>query len=148
MNPFERWTLWGSTAVVAVSGFAFLWMKYFVVPADPYAIVNHAWQPFFLKLHILSAPVLVFALGVVFLRHIWRQYRSGRPGGRRTGLTVLWVLVPMVATGYLLQTVASRDALRRIAWIHIVTSSAYVLAIAGHQVRALARGVAEDEPGA
>lgn len=148
MNPFERWTLWGSTAVVAVSGFAFLWLKYFVVPADPYAIVNHPWQPFFLKLHILSAPVLVFALGVVFLRHIWRRYRSGRPGGRRTGLTLLWVLVPMIATGYLLQTVASRDALGWIAWIHIVTSAIYVLAIAGHQIRALTRGVAEDDPAA
>jgi hypothetical protein len=138
MSPFERFLLWGSTAVVGLSGLAFLWMKYFVVPEDPYAIVNHPWQPFFLKLHILSAPVLVFAVGVVFLRHVWRQFRSGRPGGRRTGVTVVLVLVPMVFTGYLLQTVASRDALRWIAWIHIATSVAYVLAIGGHQLRTLA----------
>jgi cytochrome b subunit of formate dehydrogenase len=158
MNPFERWTLWGSTTVVAVSGFVFLWIKYFVVPQDPYAIVNHPWQPFFLKLHILSAPVLVFAVGVVFLRHIWRQLRSGRPGGRRTGVTILLVLVPMVATGYLLQTLASREALRWTAWVHIATGAAYVLAVAGHQARtlavqaaarrAVARAVAEDQPAA
>lgn len=156
MSPFERWTLWGSTAVVAVSGFAFLWLKYFVVPEDPYAIVNHPWQPFFLKLHILSAPALVFAVGVVFLRHIWRQFRSGRPGGRRTGLSVLVVLVPMVATGYLLQTVASREALRWLAWVHIAASVAYVLAIGGHQLRTVAvqaaerraRAVGEDESAA
>lgn len=137
MSPFERFLLWGSTTLVGVSGFAFLWMKYFVVPADPYAIVNHPWQPFFLKLHILSAPLLVFAVGVVFLRHIWRQFRSGRPGGRRTGLTVVLVLVPMVLSGYLLQTVASREALRWIAWTHIAASAAYVLAIGGHQLRTL-----------
>jgi hypothetical protein len=138
MSPFERWLLWGSTALVGLSGFAFLWLKYFVVPEDPYAVVNHPWQPFFLKLHILSAPLLVFAVGVVFLRHIWRQFRSGRPGGRRTGLTVVLVMLPMVATGYLLQTVASRDALRWLAWAHIATSTAYVLAIGGHQLRTLA----------
>ena len=156
MSPFEKWLLWGSTTVVAVSGFAFLWLKYFVIPADPYAIVHHPWQPFFLKLHILSAPFLVFAVGVVFLRHIWRQLRSGRPGGRRTGLTVLLVLVPMVVSGYLLQTVATREALRWIAWTHIAASAAYVLAIGGHQVRTLllpeggrrARPSAEDEPAA
>lgn len=160
MNPFERWMLWGSTAVVGLSGFVFLAFKYFVVPADPYAIVNHPWQPFFLKLHILSAPLLVFAVGVVFVRHIWRQFRSGRPGGRRTGLSVFLVMVPMVATGYLLQTVASREALRWLAWVHIATSTAYVLAIGGHQMRTLAveaaakrardaaRGAAEGEPAA
>ncbi|HEX6851337.1 MAG TPA: hypothetical protein VF139_07990 [Candidatus Polarisedimenticolaceae bacterium] len=160
MNPFERWMLWGSTTVVGLSGFAFLWLKHVAAPADPYAIVNHPWQPFFLKLHILSAPVLVFAVGVVFLRHIWRQFRSGRPGGRRTGLTVFAVMVPMVASGYLLQTVASRDALRWLAWIHIGTSTAYVLAIGGHQLRTLvvesaarraraaSRPAAEGEPAA
>lgn len=149
MSPFERWMLWGSTALVAISGFAFLGLKYLVAPADPYAIVNSPWQPFFLKLHILTAPLLVFAVGLVFLRHIWNQLRSGRPGGRRTGIAVLGVLVPMIATGYLLQTVSSREAAWWVALAHIVTGVAYVAAVAGHQLRSLAAGAgsrAEPEP--
>ena len=138
MTAFEKAILWGSTALVSVSGIVFLILKYFVVSDDPFAVVNHPWQPFFLKMHVLSAPLLVFAVGVVFLRHIWRQFRSRLPAGRRTGILVFVVLVPMVASGYLIQTATSKPVLFGLAMVHIVTGIGYVASIAGHQVRAWA----------
>lgn len=138
MTPFERRLLWSSTIVVGLSGLAFLWLKYFVVPDDPFAIVNHPWQPFVLKVHVVSAPFLVFAVGAVFLRHVWRQFRSGRPEGRHTGVVLMLVLAPMVLSGYLLQAVTSRPALRTVAWVHIGTGVLYLAAMGAHQLRATA----------
>lgn len=138
MTPFEKAILWGSTALVSVSGIVFLVLKYFVVSDDPFAVVNHPWQPFFLKMHVLTAPLLVFAVGVVFLRHIWRQFRSGLAAGRRTGILVFVILVPMVVSGYLIQTATSRPVLSLLAMVHIVAGIGYVVSIAGHQLRAWA----------
>lgn len=138
MSAFERALLWGSTALVAVSGSVFAILKYLVVSDDPDALVNHPWQPFFLKMHVLSAPALVFAVGVVFMKHVWKQWRSKTPPGRKTGATVFLLLAPMVASGYLIQTVADRSVLWWIVAVHLVTGLGYVVAIGGHQIRALA----------
>ena len=82
--------------------------------------IHHPLQPLVLKLHVLSAPVLVFALGVVYTRHVVRQWRSGRSAGRSSGVGIVSTLLPMVLSGYLIQTVSAgelalprRDAPRR-----------------------------------
>ena len=75
MTRAERWLLWTSTLAVAVSGFGFAWAKYLVRSDDPFAVVHHPLQPFFLKMHVLTAPILVFAVGFLFSRHV-----VGRPG--------------------------------------------------------------------
>lgn len=138
MNRFERAVLWGSTLLVTLSGIAYAILKYFVVGEDPFAIANHPWQPFFLKMHVLSAPALVFGVGVVFTKHVWTQWRSGTPAGRRTGATVLLLLMPMVITGYLIQTVTVRSLLWWVVAAHLVTGGGYIVAIAGHRIRASA----------
>ena len=134
MNAFEKWLLWTSTALVAVSGIVYGWMKYFLAPADPFSAVGHPLQPFFLKLHVLSSPVLVFAVGVVFTRHIWRQYRSRLQDGRRSGLSLLLTFVPMVASGYLVQVVTARTALWWVIAVHLAASAIYLAGFLTHQV--------------
>jgi hypothetical protein len=137
MSRFERWLLWVSTALVALSGIGFAVLKYLVVSDDPYAVVNHPWQPFFLKLHVLSAPALVFGVGVVFMKHIWKQWRSDGPVGRRTGVLVFALLAPMVVSGYAIQVATHRSFVWWLVAVHLVSGSGYLLAIAGHQIRAL-----------
>ena len=77
MNRFERWAVWSTSIATLVTGVVYLWMKYLLVSADPFAVVNHPWQPLVLKLHILVSPLLVFSIGLVSLRHVWRHLRSG-----------------------------------------------------------------------
>ena len=133
MNRFERWLLWGSTTVVSLTGFVYAWMKYLMTPEGPYAVVNHPLQPWVLKAHIVTAPLLVFAVGLVFMRHIWEQWRSGLRRGRASGLFTFLTLVPMVLTGYLVQTVTHGGWLWWLAAIHLVTGTAYALGFAAHQ---------------
>ena len=47
---------------VSGTGLVYAWMRYLAEPVDEWAIVNHPWQPHTQHLHILTAPLLVFAV--------------------------------------------------------------------------------------
>ena len=140
MSGFERWLLWLSTAAVALTGIAFGFLKYFTTSDDPYAVVSHPWQPALLKLHVLSAPVLVFALGVVYTRHVVRQWRSSFGRGRPSGIGIVVTLLPMVLSGYLIQTVSSASWVFRVSMIHVAASLVYLAVLVAHQIAAWRRG--------
>lgn len=134
MTSVEKWTVWVTSAVVFATGTVYLWMKYWLPAPDAFSIVHHPLQPLFLKLHILSAPLLVFALGSITLRHVWRHYMSGTRQGRVSGLSTALLVIPMVLTGYLIQAITGESALRAVALIHIITGLAYGVVVLVHQL--------------
>ena len=134
MTRFERWSVWSTSIATALTGFVYLWMKYLMTPVDPWAVINHPLQPWVLKAHIRVAPLLLFSVGMVALKHIWRHLRSARRTARRTGLTTALVLGPMVISGYLIQSVTGEGNLRVLAIAHIATGTVYALALLAHQV--------------
>lgn len=115
------------------TGLVYAWMIYFCRSDDPYALVNHPLQPQTQHLHILLAPLLVFALGGIWHRHAWPFFRRGRRQGRRSGLSLILTAAPMVMSGYLIQTAV--DPAWRKAWVvlHLVTSGLWVLGYLVHQ---------------
>jgi hypothetical protein len=133
LTPFEKWMLWVSSIVVGITGIVYGGMKYLMRSDDPYAAVHHPLQPWILKAHVLAAPFLVFAVGAVYIRHIVRNWRSGRALGRRSGIVTIVVVVPMIVTGYLIQTVTMPGWLLGIAIVHIVTGLVYLATFAVHQ---------------
>jgi hypothetical protein len=134
MSPFERWSVWLTSLVTAATGIVLLWMKYFLEPGDQWSVINHPWEPLVLKLHILSAPLLVFALGLITLRHVWEHVRLGVGRGRRSGYTLAVAAIVMVVTGYLIQVVTQEGWLRLVALIHIGVGLAYVAWLSVHRV--------------
>lgn len=139
MTRFEQGLLWGATAATALTGTVYGIMKYLMTSDDPYAVIHHPWQPFFLKAHVLTAPLLVFAVGAVFSKHVLRQWRSGADRGKRTGGSIVLVAAPMVLTGYLIQTVTLAPSLRAIALAHIGFGVVYVVAMLAHRRSARTR---------
>ncbi len=133
MNGLERWLLWGSTVLAGLTGLAYAWMKYLMASDDPYAVVHHPLQPWVLKAHILVAPLLVFAVGTVFLRHVVGQWRSHEPDARRSGRLVFVLFVAMVSSGYLIQAAASGPWARWLGWAHLGAGAAYLVVMAAHQ---------------
>ena len=107
MSRLERWTVWLSAVATGLTGLGFLWAKYLVAPTEPWAVVNHPLEPWFLKAHIVVAPVFVFAVGLILTRHILPHIRNSVQRGRRSGLVMVWMLVPMAASGYLIQVVTA-----------------------------------------
>jgi hypothetical protein len=106
------------------------------VSDDPFAVVNHPWQPLVLKAHILVAPLLVFSIGLVTLRHVWRHLRSRMPEGRRSGLLTVVVLGPMIVSGYLIQAITHEGLLKAMAVSHIGLGLVYGLGLLAHQFAA------------
>jgi len=142
MTPREAWTNHVATVLVGASGLVYGWMRYLVRPDDPYAIANHPLQPTMQHAHVVLAPLLVFAAGLVWRNHVWKRVRSGFRQRRRSGLVLAASLFPMIASGYLLQV--AEDEGWRWTWIvvHVATSLAWVLAYGLHQLSAR-RSVAE-----
>ena len=103
MTRIEKTLVHGSTWAVAGSGFVYGWMRYFMHQDDPYTAVNHPWQPAALAWHVVAAPLLVFAVGLIAQEHILsRMKENARLPGRLSGLAAACVVVPMVLSGYAL----------------------------------------------
>lgn len=134
MNRFERWSVWVSTILVAVSGAGLLWVKYFVHNDDPWSVINHPLQPWFLKAHILTAPLLIAALGQIALRHVWRHFHSAVACGRRSGVITAAVSLPLILSGYLIQVITSEAWLELLAVSHIILGVVFAIGILIHSV--------------
>ena len=136
MTGFERWAVWSTSVATLVTGTVYLWMKYLLVSEDPLAVVNHPWQPYVLKLHILVAPLLIFSIGLVALRHVLRHLKRNTRAGRRSGLITVGVLAPMVMTGYLIQVITHQGWLEAMAISHIATGLLFGIGLLAHQFAA------------
>lgn len=136
MNRLEAWILHLSSLLVGGTGLVYAWMVYLVKPADPYAVVNHPMQPMLQHLHILAAPLLVFAAGLVWHRHALSHWRQGMPRRRRSGGSLLFTLVPMVISGYLIQTAVAAGWRRTWVIVHLAASALWLAGYLAHQVPA------------
>ena len=132
MKPFPRLCIWIGSAVSGASGLVYWWMDHMMEPVSEWAVINHPLQPWVLKAHIVTAPLLVFAIGMIAMDHIWKQYRLGISAGRRSGVSAMWVFVPMVLSGYLIQSVTSPAWLSALAWLHLGSGLAFLLGLAIH----------------
>jgi hypothetical protein len=128
----EAWTLHVANALVGGTGLAYAWMRYLVEPAEEFAVVNHPLEPLVQHLHVWAAPLLVFGAGLIFQRHVWARLVGGFRPRRVTGVSLALLFVPMVVSGYGLQT-STGETWRR-AWIgaHLVTSLAWIAIYGWH----------------
>ncbi|MHC4236610.1 MAG: hypothetical protein ACYSUQ_15965, partial [Planctomycetota bacterium] len=134
MSRFEKWLVWISASATAVTGAGLFWAKYLLQTDDPWAVVNHPLQPWFLKAHIIVSPLLIFAVGLIAARHIWEHYRAGLLAGRRSGIVTVLAAAPMFVTGYLIQAITHAGWLEAMAISHIALGFLFTLGLAAHQV--------------
>ena len=132
MRPWEHRSFTVATAIVAVTGLVYLYMEFFMQTDDPFALVNHPWQPSMLGAHVIAAPVLVLFFGMLFRSHTLKKLASPLRSNRRTGWTSLISFGSMASSGYLLQIVTSPMLNDALVVIHIVTSLLFVAGYAIH----------------
>ncbi len=140
MTPVQKWLLWGSSVATAFTGAVYWWMKEMLAPISEWAVINHPLQPWVLKAHIVVAPVMVLAVGTIALDHVWKHYRGRVRRARRSGTTTMWVLGPMILSGYLIQAVTHAGWLAAIVWVHLVTGVLYCVGLVAHKVALRRRG--------
>ena len=134
MTRFHRWFLYGATIATAASGITYFVMKRFLESPDPWAVINHPLEPWALKAHILSAPLMLFSIGLIATQHIWRSLKSSLPTGRQSGRIAWYVFAPLVLSGYLIQAVTSPLTLEVLAWTHLALGVLVAGAIGVHRV--------------
>ncbi|HYM61564.1 MAG TPA: hypothetical protein VEZ11_11805 [Thermoanaerobaculia bacterium] len=123
-----------SAGLVALTGFAFAWMKYAMKTSDPFAVANHPLQPYALSAHVFLAPFLVFAFGWIFGDHIWPKFSRQQTRDRRSGLWPMAMIAPMALSGYLIQ-IATNDRIHvAMNALHWISSALFVVAYTAHLV--------------
>ncbi len=134
MTWWERWSFNTLHVVVAATGVVYFWMKYLLQTDDPFAVVNHPWEPATLTAHLIAAPVFIAFFGMLFRSHTLQKILSPNPANRRSGWTSLISFSAMALSGYLIQVVASPLLLSVAIWTHVATSVVFVLGYTSHLV--------------
>src|SRR2546425_10251890 len=143
VSGFERTIVHVTTWLMAITGAVYFFMKYLMTGSDPFSVLHHPWQPHALSLHVLTGPVAVFALGLIARDHILdRIFEPRQRRGRATGLIILALAAPMIASGYLMQVLTDPGARRILVGAHVISGALYTLLFAGHLIvsRAAGRG--------
>ncbi|MEQ1892940.1 MAG: hypothetical protein ABL998_10385 [Planctomycetota bacterium] len=140
MTRAQAWTLHAAALLVGGSGLVYAWMRYFCVPADEFALANHPLEPSVQHLHVLVAPLLVFAAALVWGEHVWRRVRSGYTRRRPTGLALFALFFPMVFSGGFVQVAEGELARTLAVWTHAASGTAWCAAYAVHLALHLRRG--------
>jgi hypothetical protein len=135
MKRWEAWTNHIGWSLTALSGLVYGVLKYFVTSPDPDSRLSHPWQPSVLALHLLAAPVAVFSLGLLFRRHALARIWAGEREGRRTGVSMAQLAVPLALSGYLLQALTGDAARRWTGWLHALAGLLFAVAYAAHPRR-------------
>ena len=134
MKRWERWGLHAALVVITATGIAYFVMKYALEPEDPFAVINHPWQPAMLATHIMAGPVALVFFGILFRSHVAPGILSGRHYLRRSGWVSLLSFGAMVLSGHLVQIASSPEAVTAFIWIHIATSCLFVAGYGTHLI--------------
>jgi hypothetical protein len=131
-----------STLAIGLSGVVYAVMKYAMTGSDPDSPLGHPWEPGFVKAHVLAAPVLVFALGLVVRGHALPKLRLGEPLGLATGIALLALIAPLVLSGYAVQALTGELARKGAGWGHTAAGVVFLAAYVWH----LLKRAASDSP--
>lgn len=135
MSRLERWSLHVSALLTGATGLLYGWLRYFGQSAGEFGPEPQAIQGLLQHLHVLAAPLLTFALGMVVRGHLLPMWRSGRTVGRISGLFVALVLTPMIFCGYAVQVATGLGWRTVFAWGHGLTSLLFLSAYFVHLIR-------------
>jgi hypothetical protein len=134
VKTWERWTLGLLTLLVSASGFAYLWMKYALSTDDPFAVVNHPWQPLMLSAHVVASPAFILMFGIVLNSHIMKKLGARNSPNRRSGFWSLGSFAVMTATGYLLQVATVERVITALVVCHVASGAIFSAAYLIHLI--------------
>ena len=140
---WERWLFHGLHFVVSVSGLVYLVMKWGMTTDDPFALVNHPWQPAMLTTHVVAAPLFVAACGMLFRSHVLKKIMVPSTHNRRSGWVSVVSFAVMALSGYCIQVASTPGGVSAAVWIHVVSSVVFIVGYGVHLVIGWDTGLAD-----
>lgn len=130
----ERWGFNAAYAAMTLSGTAYFVMKYLMATDDPFAVVNHPWEPTMLAAHVVAGPVAIALFSLAFRSHGLPKIWQATAVNRKSGLAAGGLFVILVGSGYLNQVATHPVVLDSSIWTHIGAGGAFGVAYAVHLV--------------
>ncbi|MBL7715109.1 MAG: hypothetical protein JNL01_06535 [Bdellovibrionales bacterium] len=122
-----------ANALVGISGLVYAYARYLAEkPPSEFGNPVHPWEESLRVAHLITAPVLVFAVGLIWNSHVMAQFHQSRAKRRRSGLAMMGNALPMVFSGYLIQTAVLENWRRAWIWIHLITAGLWIFAYLAH----------------
>ena len=130
--------------LVFLSGAAYGLFKYFGealssrLPAffppidDAFSAIHHPLQPWALDLHVLAAPILVFAFGWIYKDHVLGKAAAPGVPAKRSGLSTGLLFFLMLVSGYWLSTITSEALHKPVVVAHVGAGLLFVGAYGVH----------------
>jgi len=134
MKRWERWWFNLAALAVAMSGFAYFWMKYLIQNDDPFAVLNHPWESAMLNAHVLASPLLILIFGIILNSHIIRKLGASKIPNRKSGLVSFGTFAAMVGSGYLLQVAMNERWMQALVVLHVGSGAVFSVTYVAHLV--------------
>ena len=132
MSRTTAWSVHLAALAVGVTGLVYGWMRYLLAPPDELSVVNHPAQPLWQHLHVLVAPLLVFAVGLMWSAHAWQRVRTRFPLRRPSGLALFALFFPLALSGAWVQVAESEEMRAWAGGVHSAAGVAWCLAYGVH----------------
>jgi hypothetical protein len=133
MTTLERWSLHISALFTGATGLLYGWLRYYSQHPGEFGVEAHPLQATLQHFHVLGAPLLVFALGMLVRGHVLPMWRNRMHSGRVSGTLLALILTPMVLSGYAIQVAMEPRWRLGFAWLHGVTSLLFLAGYGVHQ---------------
>lgn len=137
----RAWGLALSGSLLAITGVAMIAFRYGIPSRDPFTAYPTQLWPWLLVFHVFPAPVFLFYLGSVWWPHLVRHWRNRKR--RVSGGTMVFFVLVMAVSGYLLYFIGSQPWLEFGRVTHAVTGVIALVLYVSHAVvgwRSLVRG--------
>ena len=88
---------------MTLSGAAYFIMKHLMATDDPFAVVNHPWEPTMLAIHVVAGPIAIALFSLAFRSHGLPKIWEATAVNRKSGLAASGVLIVLVGSEHLNQ---------------------------------------------
>ena len=132
MSPFELWSMRLGAGLATLTGLVYGSLRYFGGVEGEFGPEPSPWLSMWQHAHVLVAPVLVFGFGVVMAGHARSLLQGPVRRGKRTGLGLALVGVPLVMGGYAIQVVMTASTRSMVGWVHAGLGVLFALAYLAH----------------
>lgn len=132
LERWHRYSMYGISGLLVVSGGAWLFAHYFLRAADTFGETVSPIEPWSMKLHGAAAMIALFFIGSLLNSHVRRANNARR--NRGSGWTMAALLAWLTVSGYALYYLASETS--RPAWslAHSLLGLAFPLLLILHIV--------------
>lgn len=117
---------------MAITGVGTWVLKTFFTGIDLFGPTQHPWLTYFKGAHLIFAPILLMAFGMIFEKHILKYLHLKNSKKRASGLSSLVTITLLVLSGQSLLVISEQNLLEWIGVIHLVAGILFLSAFLVH----------------